>query len=150
VETSAWHLAQLNVGTVLAPIENELMSGFVEGLDPINALADVAPGFVWRLQDDAGAATSFRISDDDRLLVNMSTWTSIEALQGYVFRSEHTTYLRRRREWFEVPTQPTTVLWWVPAGHAPTLDEAAAKLATLRANGPTPAAFTLRENFPPQ
>jgi hypothetical protein len=149
VETSAWHLAQLNVGTVLAPIENELMSGFVEGLDPINALADDAPGFVWRLQDDEGAATSFRISDDERLLVNMSTWGSIEALHAFVFRTEHADYLRRRREWFEVPTEPTTVLWWVPAGHEPSLDEAAERLAMLRANGPTADAFTPREKFPP-
>lgn len=126
------------------------MAGFVEGLDPINALADAAPGFVWRLQDDAGAATSFRITDDDRLLVNMSIWVSVEALQDYVFRSDHTTYLRRRREWFEVPTEPTTVLWWVPSGHQPSLDEAAERLWHLRANGATPYAFTLRDQFPPQ
>jgi hypothetical protein len=150
VETSAWHLAQLNVGVVLAPIEDGLMTGFVEGLDPINALADDAPGFIWRLQDDAGAATSFRITDDDRLLVNMSTWGSIEALHAFVFRTEHADYLRRRREWFEVPAAPTTVLWWVPVGHQPTLDEAAERLATLRANGATPEAFTLREQFPPR
>ncbi|HEX3899154.1 MAG TPA: DUF3291 domain-containing protein [Mycobacteriales bacterium] len=150
MEATAWHLAQLNVGVVLAPVDDELMSGFVEGLDPINAIADSAPGFVWRLQDDSGAATSFRITDDDRLLVNMSTWASAEALHDFVFRTEHTDYLRRRREWFEVPTQPTTVLWWVPAGHQPSLDEAADRLATLRANGPTPEAFTLRDQFPPQ
>jgi hypothetical protein len=150
VSTDGWHLAQLNVGVVIAPIEDDLMAGFLEGLDPINALADAAPGFVWRLQDDSGAATSFRITEDDRLLVNMSTWATPAALQDFVFRTAHTDYLRRRREWFEVPTEPTTVLWWVPAGHQPTLDEAAERLWALRKDGPTPYAFTLREQFPPE
>ena len=149
MDTPGWHLAQLNVGVVVAPIEDEQMRGFAEGLDPINALADAAPGFLWRLQDDAGAATSFRISDDDRLLVNMSTWESVDTLHDFVFRTAHTDFLRRRREWFEVPVAPTTVLWWVPAGHRPSLDEAAERLAALRADGPTPYAFTLRDRFAP-
>jgi hypothetical protein len=136
------------VGIVVAPIGDERMRGFEDGLDPINALADAAAGFVWRLQDDSGAATSFRITDDDRLLVNMSTWESPAALHDFVFRTEHTDYLRRRREWFVVPSEPTTVVWWVSAGHQPTLDEAAERLTTLRAKGPTPYAFTLREQFP--
>jgi hypothetical protein len=150
VTVAAWHLAQLNVGVVRAPLEDERMRDFADGLDPINALADTAPGFAWRLQDDEGAATSFRISDDDRLLVNMSTWESIEALHAYVFRSGHADYLRRRREWFEPATEPTTVLWWVPAGHQPSLDEAAERLTALRTNGPTPYAFSLREQFGPE
>jgi hypothetical protein len=139
----------LNVGVVVAPIGDPWMLGFEEGLDPINAIADAAPGFLWRLQDDEGVATSFRISDDDRLLVNMSTWESTEALHAFVFRTAHTDFLRRRREWFEVPAEPTTVLWWVPAGHRPSLDEAAERLAALRSKGPSAYAFTLREQFPP-
>lgn len=149
MDTPGWHLAQLNVGIVLAPVEDELMRGFADGLDPINALADTAPGFIWRLQDDAGTATSFRISDDDRLLVNMSTWESVDTLHDFVFRTAHTDFLRRRREWFEVPDAPTTVLWWVPTGHRPSLDEGAERLAALRADGPTPYAFTLRDRFAP-
>jgi hypothetical protein len=147
MQDSAWQLAQLNIGTTLAPLDSEMLAGFVAALEPINRLADSAPGFVWRLQDDAGDATSFRAFGDDQILVNMSVWASVEALAEFVYRSAHTDVMRRRREWFERLESAFTVLWWVPAGHRPTLIEAEERLELLRGNGPTALAFTFREPF---
>jgi hypothetical protein len=148
MQDPAWQLAQLNIGTTVAPLDSETLAGFVTALEPINALADRAPGFIWRLQDDAGDATSFRAFGNDTLLVNMSVWASIEALGDFVYRSAHVEVMRRRREWFERLDAAFTVLWWVPAGHRPSLDEAEARLVSLRQCGSTPQGFTFREPFP--
>jgi len=144
----AHELAQMNIGRLVAPLDTPTLAGFVAGLEPINALADAAPGFVWRLQTEEGDATSLRPWDDDTLLVNMSTWTSAEALYEYVYRTVHRDFLRRRREWFEHMGTPITVLWWVPAGHRPTPAEGKERLDLLTASGPTPEAFTFRTQFP--
>jgi Domain of unknown function (DUF3291) len=146
--TDAYELAQLNIGRPLAALDSDVMAEFVAGLAPINALADAAPGFVWRLQDDAGDATSFRGFGDESILVNMSTWASLDALADFVYRSAHTAYLRRRRSWFE-RMDVYAVLWWVPAGHRPTLAEAEERLITLQNDGPSPRAFTFQQPFPP-
>lgn len=146
-DATTFHLAQLNVGRLRAPIDDPLIAGFAGALEEINALADAAPGFVWRLQTEDGDATAIRAFADDTILVNLSVWTSLEALGDYVYRSEHTAYLRRRAEWFERMSEAMVVLWWVPAGHVPTTDEAVAKLEHLRAHGPTPEAFTFRRPF---
>jgi hypothetical protein len=143
-----WELAQLNIGTTLAPLDSEQLAGFVAALEPVNALADTSPGFVWRLQDDDGDATSFRAFGDDRILVNMSVWTSVEALADFVYRSAHVDVMRRRREWFERLEAAFTVLWWIPAGHIPTVAEAEERLEALRRNGSTPFAFTFRDPHP--
>ncbi len=143
------HLAQLNVGRLLAPLESETLAGFVAALEPINALADGHPGFVWRLQTDAGDATSIRPTDDNLFLVNMSVWSSLEALRAFVYTTAHVQILRQRRAWFEQLATSHMVLWWVPAGHIPTVEEALARLERLRRDGPTPAAFTFRSPFEP-
>jgi hypothetical protein len=145
---SAFHLAQINIGRMLGPIESETMAGFVARLDDINALAEAAPGFVWRLKTEDGDATAIRPYEDERIIVNMSVWESVEALHDYAYRSAHVEVMRRRREWFSRMTESYMVLWWVPAGHRPTVAEAVARLEALRADGPTPAAFTFRERFP--
>ena len=49
-----FHLAQLNIGRFRAPLDDPIMEGFRTQLDPINALADQSPGFVWRLQTEDG------------------------------------------------------------------------------------------------
>jgi Domain of unknown function (DUF3291) len=145
-----WHLAQLNVGRLRAPIDDPLIAEFKAALDHINAVADRTPGFVWRLQTDEGNATALHPIDDDELVaINMSVWESIEALADYVYRSEHTAYLRRRREWFERYGRSFLVLWWVPAGHLPSIDEALARLGELEARGPTQHAFTFAKRFAP-
>jgi hypothetical protein len=141
------HLAQLNIARLLAPLTSPQLAGFVAALDPINALADRSPGFVWRLQTDDGDATALRPLDDESLIVNLTVWDSVEALSDFVFRSDHTDVMRRRRQWFEVMQEAYTVLWWVPAGHLPTVEEASARLEQLRSAGPTAEAFTLRQPY---
>jgi len=145
----AHHIAQLNVGILVAHRDDPLVADFMAALDPINALADASPGFVWRLDTPEGNATAIRPYDDDRILVNMSVWESIEALFAFAYRSGHTDVLRRRREWFERYQGPSMVIWWVPAGHTPEIEEAKERLALLGRDGPTAMAFTFRDTFPP-
>lgn len=125
-----------------------MLADFVAGLEPVNALADAAPGFVWRLQTDDGDATAIRPYEDEWVMVNMSVWDSFEALKAFVHGDEHRGYLVRRRQWFERMDTPILALWWVPAGHVPTVDEAKDRLALLERVGPSPAAFTFRTAFP--
>ena len=142
-------LAQLNIGRLRAPTDSPIVAEFMEALEPINALADSSAGFVWRFQTAEGNATAERPFDDDTVLVNFSTWESIDALADYVYRTAHTEYLRRRREWFDRFDGATVVLWWVPAGHRPTVAEAIERLEHLEAHGPTPYAFTFRHRYEP-
>jgi Domain of unknown function (DUF3291) len=148
-EAAMHHLAQVNIALPREPLTSELLADFVAALDPINALADASPGFVWRLQTDEGDATAERGFGDERLIINLSVWESLEALADFVFRSAHTDVMRRRRTWFEQLREAYAVLWWVPAGHRPTISEAEERLARLRALGPTAEAFTLRETYGP-
>ena len=148
-------LAQVNIGRLVAPLDSEQMAGFVANLDPVNAVADSAPGFVWRLQTEEGNATALRVFEheaegsDGGVLVNMSVWESVETLAAYVHGDAHRAVLRRRREWFELMRDAYTTLWWVPRGHVPTPGEAEDRIRHLRAHGPTAHAFTLRVHFPP-
>lgn len=143
------HLAQLNISRMLAPdINHPIMADFVAQLDTINRLAEASDGFVWRLTGDGNNATDLRPFDDERIIVNMSVWASLEQLQAFVFRSLHTVVMKDRRRWFEKPDQMMTVLWWVPVGHVPTVDEAKERLAFLNAHGPGPTAFTFRAVWP--
>jgi hypothetical protein len=144
---SGHELAQLNIARMRAPLESPEMADFVANLERINALADGSPGFVWRLQTDDGDATAMRPMGED-MLVNMSVWRDLDALTRFVYRSAHAEILRRRKEWFERMPEAFMVLWWVPAGHRPDAVEARLKLDLLRANGPTPDAFTFRHPFP--
>ena len=129
-----------------APVVAALMAA----LEPINALADASPGFVWRLQTEAGNATDIQEFDDPLLLLNMSVWESIESLRAFTYTTAHTDVLRRRREWFDKPAEAHLVLWWVPAGHNPTTAEATERLEILRRDGPSPRAFTFRVPIGPE
>lgn len=145
-----YHLAQVNIGRVKAPVEHPLMAGFTNRLDELNALADGSPGFVWRLQTSAGNATYFRpYPDDDSILMNMSVWETIEDLRHYVYHTVHAELLRQRHEWFEKFAGIYTALWWVPVGHHPSIDEAKKRLAHLEQHGPTQFAFTFKNTFAP-
>ncbi|MDA8484662.1 DUF3291 domain-containing protein [Pseudomonas resinovorans] len=139
-------LAQLNIASMKAPLDSPLMADFVANLAPVNALADSAPGFVWRLQDEEGDATAIRPFGPE-VLVNLSVWRDVASLTDFVYRSAHVEMLRRRKEWFERVSGMHQVLWWVPKGHRPDVQEAAQRLALLQANGPTPQAFTFRQSF---
>lgn len=146
----SWQLAQVKVGRLRAPVDDPMIADFKNALDRINAVADGTPGFVWRLQTEEGNATSLRpVVDDVLVAINMSVWESIEALGEYAYRSDHTAFLRRRREWFERYGSAYLALWWIPAGHIPTIDEALERLARLDALGLSPFAFTFRHPFPP-
>ena len=123
-----FHVAQLNVARLKTALDSPALFDFVEALEPINALADAAPGFVWRLQTEDGDATAIRAFEDDMLIVNMSVWESIEALGNFAYRSDHRSVMVRRREWFEQMAEAYLVLWWVTEGHMPTVEEGRARL----------------------
>jgi heme-degrading monooxygenase HmoA len=142
------HLAQLNIGRIVAPLDSPQLAGFVARLDEINALAEASPGFIWRFQTEAGDATALRPYDDDHILVNFSVWESAESLHQYVYRTAHAELMRQRREWFERMEEAFMVLWWIPAGHRQTVEEAIGRLGHLRAHGPSVFAFTYRALFP--
>jgi hypothetical protein len=146
---TTYHLAQCNIGRIVAPLDSPQLAGFVAGLEPINALADSTPGFVWRLETDEGNATSVRAFDDDMLLMNMSVWESIDALADFVYRSAHRDVMRQRGQWFEKMADAYMVLWWTPGGTIPTVTDAITRLDILRREGPTAMAFTFRSPFPP-
>jgi hypothetical protein len=146
---SGFHIAQLNVGRSVAPLDDPIMAGFMERLADINALGERSPGYVWRLQSEAGDATSIRAYDDPRMIVNLTVWESIEDLIAFAYRSGHLEVLRRRREWFEQLEGPSLVLWWLPAGELPTVAEARRRLDLLAARGPTADAFTFKVRFDP-
>jgi heme-degrading monooxygenase HmoA len=148
-EPTPHHLAQVNVALLRAPLDGPELAGFVALLEPINALADRSPGFVWRLQTEDGDATAVRPFDDDRMLVNLTVWESLEALRDFVYASRHLDAMRRRREWFHRLAVPYLALWWVPAGSVPTVAEAKRRLELVQRQGPGPDAFTLREPSPP-
>jgi uncharacterized protein DUF3291 len=142
---AGYHLAQLNVGLVRAPTDSPELADFMAGIEPVNAMADATPGLVWRLQDgDGPGATALRPRGPD-FMVNMSVWENLEALRDFVYRNgPHLDFMRRRREWFHRMAEEHLVLWWVPAGHIPDLDEALSRLDRLRNDGPSPVAFTFQ------
>ncbi|MDP9237561.1 MAG: DUF3291 domain-containing protein [Chloroflexota bacterium] len=144
-----FHLAQYNVARLVAPLDDPSIADFVGALERINTLGDHSPGFVWRLKTEDGTSTSVRINDDARVLVNVTVWESVEALFEYTYHSDHVEMFRRRREWFEQPAEAYLVLWWIPAGHVPALEEAEERLAHLREHGATPHAFSFKQRFDP-
>jgi hypothetical protein len=146
---SAHQLAQLNIAWARGAPDSPVMAEFMAALDHINALAEASPGFVWRLQTEEGNATAYRALEDERTLLNLSVWQSVETLADFVYKSGHVEVMRRRAEWFERMAEAYLVLWWVPAGHRPTVREAEGRLRHLRAHGPISHAFTVRRSFPP-
>ena len=153
VEDASHVLAQVNIGRLVAPLDSPQLADFVAWLEPVNAVADAAPGFVWRLQTEDGNATSVRAFEWDEagsagVIVNMSVWETPEALASFVYSDTHRQVLAQRRQWFERMTEAYTALWWIPRGSVPTPADAEDRVRRLRANGPTADAFTLRVLFP--
>jgi len=142
-----YHLAQLNIAILKEPLDSPILTDFVTNLDRINALAETSSGYIWRLKSEDNNATSFRPLGENTI-VNMSVWQDIKSLSEYVYRSAHTEIMRRRKEWFERMVEAYMVLWWVPAGHEPTIEEALERLELLRRAGAGPEAFTFRNPFP--
>ena len=144
---SQYQLAQLNVAKMKFDLDDPRMKEFVDNLDNINALAEESPGFIWRLQTDEGDATSIDYFGSD-VLVNMSVWNDVESLHQYVYRSAHNEIMSKRKEWFDRIETAYTVLWWIPSGQFPSIEEADLKLQYLREHGPTDEAFTFKQKFP--
>lgn len=142
------HLAQINVGRLLHPLDDPRMAGFVDNLDQINALAEASDGFVWRLKDESGNATSIAAYDDPEIIVNMSVWTSPEALYAFAYQTAHRRFVQRRKEWFQLFEAPYLALWWIEEGSVPTVAEGRQRLDHLTQVGPTAHAFTFRRIFP--
>ena len=144
-----FHLAQINIAKFRLPADHPVNAGFVGSLDRVNAIAEAQPGFVWRLVGDGNNALDISVFDDPNVAINMSVWTDMDALAEFVYRTPaHREIMRRRREWFE-HIDVYMALWWVPAGHVPTPLEGKERLEVLTQNGPTQAAFTFKEPFPP-
>jgi hypothetical protein len=143
-----WHLAQINIGRLAAPQDDPRVRPFIEALDQINALAEQSPGFVWRLTGDGNDAMDVRYAPDPLLAVNMSVWRDAESLFDYVYKSAHTPFMARRREFFERFDGVYQALWWVRAGHRPTVEEGISKLWLIERFGPSPQAFTFKARFP--
>lgn len=144
-----FHLCHLNVGPARAPLHDPQMAEFVANLDRVNELAYQSPGFVWHLKIDINNPADLAMYGVPGLLFNLSVWESVEALQTYVYQGDHAQMMRQRKSWFMESQGPNYVLWWVPAGTLPTLDEAKEKLAWLETNGPSPLAFTFKQAFAP-
>jgi Domain of unknown function (DUF3291) len=143
-----YHLAQINIGRLVAPVDDPQVAEFIAGLQPINALADRAPGFVWRLQSASGNATDIAYNDDPFTMVNMSVWESIESLRGFTYRSDHVAFVRDRSKWFIKTDKPSYCLWWVPAEHPPTVAEGREWMECYQLYGATPFSFWFSKQFP--
>jgi hypothetical protein len=143
------HLAEINIGRLLHPLDDPRMADFVDNLDRINALAEASAGFVWRLKDETGNATQIHAYDDPMIITNLSVWTSPEALFGFAYQTAHRRFVQRRKEWFSPFEWPYLALWWVAEGTVPTVVEGRSRLDHLARVGPTAYAFTFRRLFPP-
>ena len=143
------HTALINIAHARFDLIDPRIAEFVGNLDRVNAAAERSPGFVWRLQSDSGNATDIDVGGDPLFLANMSVWESVEALEKFAYQSLHLEVLQKKSKWFERPTRTPLVLWWVQAGHIPSVAEAKERFELLWRNGPTPAAFTFKERFPP-
>lgn len=144
-----YQLAQVNISPLKEPIDSLLIADFVAQLDEINVLADAAEGFVWRLQGEEGNATAYQVFDNAMIIINMSVWQSVESLRNYVYKTAHAGIMKQGKKWFDKLDRPQVALWWIPAGHIPTPQEAKEKLAYLAEHGETAAAFTFKNIFEP-
>ena len=145
-----FHLAQINVAKMVGvDINDPVMSSFVSQLDEVNAIAEGSAGFVWRLKGEGNSATDLNPFGDNRVIVNMSVWESMEDLRAFMYSGRHAEVMRQRKEWFVNFGKPYTAFWYVPAGHAPTVEEAIERLRHLQQHGPTPYAFDFKSRFAP-
>ena len=148
MKTIQYHIAQINIARARASLDDPLMADFVRQLDEVNALAERSTGFIWRLKDEGGGASSYiRAFDDDRMLINMSVWESVEALKNYVYRTHHGRVFRDRKKWFEPPDKSPLAIWWIPVGETPTVEEGLRRLNLLWQTEPSPEAFTFKQMF---
>ncbi|WP_027859435.1 DUF3291 domain-containing protein [Marinobacterium jannaschii] len=146
---SQYHLAQLNLGTPLYPLDDPRISAFVDALERINALAENSPGFIWRLKDESDNATAIEVPGYPDTIFNLSVWQDFSAFREFVYRSEHAQFIKRRKEWFRPMETPPLMMWWVKVDEHPTLEDAIARYDQLCRSGPGQEAFTLGTMFAP-
>ncbi len=144
-----FHLAQVNISKLLQPIDSPLLADFVAQLDEINTLADQSKGFVWRLKGENENATALRVFEDEMMIINMSVWETVEDLKEFSYKTAHSGVMKDRNKWFEKPQAAHLALWWIPAGHIPSPQEAKEKLASINKNGSTSFSFTFKNVFLP-
>ena len=143
-----YQLAQINIARMIGvDINDPIMQEFVDNLDRVNALAEQSPGFIWRLKDESNNASSFNPYDDVKVIINISVWESVETLEQFTYKTFHTDFLRRRKEWFKKMGEAHFAMWWIPKGRFPTVEEAVAKLDLLQKEGPSPAVFNFKTSF---
>lgn len=143
-----YQIAQINVGRLKATLHDPIMKEFVENIEPINALAEQSKGFVWRLKTEAGNATEIKLFEDNMIIVNISVWKTFEDLKNYTYKSKHTHFLKRRKEWFELFEGFYYAIWWIPKGHVPSIEEAKERLEFLNEHGDSKYSFTFKRTFP--
>jgi ring-1,2-phenylacetyl-CoA epoxidase subunit PaaC len=147
------HLAQINIAKLKAPIDSPLLADFAAQLDHVNAMAEAAPGFIWRLKDDTGNATALSLNAPwgPEYIVNVSVWQDVESLKNFAYQqSSHVGVLRRRHEWFDQMTTPHLGMWWLHDEERPTLLDAKRRLDYLHAQGETEYAFNFKKSFEPE
>ena len=138
------HLAELNVARLIADKDDPRVKDFMDGLDLVNGLAKRMPGFVWMMESSAApkpGQEESMIEGDPRFLPNISVWEDVQSLEKFVWGTIHKKFYERRAEWFELLDQMHFVMWWVPVGYEPSLDEALAKLKHLDTHGDSEEAF---------
>ncbi|MFN3846125.1 MAG: DUF3291 domain-containing protein [Paracoccaceae bacterium] len=143
-QTPGMQLAELNVGRLLAPTDDPRVADFMAALDRVNGMGKRMPGFVWMMEgsgEPGTGNTEAKLNGDPQYVSNLTVWDSVAALEHFVWNTVHRTFYERRQDWFEVLDAMHFVMWWVPAGHRPTLDEALARLEHLRTNGDSDHAF---------
>ena len=141
-----FHLAQVNIARRLAPMDDPIMSGFVNNLDRINAVADGSEGFIWRLKDE-NKDEAVSVFKDETLIINMSVWTDLDALFNYTYKSDHVEIFKRKKEWFSKIKTMHMVFWYIPKGYIPTFEDAKKRLDYLNNQGETPYAFTFKNKY---
>lgn len=141
------HIAQINIALPLAPLDSEQLYGFVSRIDEINIVAEQTQGFIWRLKGEADNALALRVFEDERMIINMSVWDSMESLYNYTYYSDHVQVYRQKGGWMEKLAYAHMALWWIPAGHIPTAQEGKTRLEYLQTHGVTPYAFTFKQKF---
>ncbi len=145
-----YQLAQINVARMRGVnLDDPIMREFKENIDAVNALAESAEGFVWRLKDESDNAMSFRPYEDEQILINVSVWKDVSSLEKFTYQTFHSSFVKRRKEWFQKYGEAHYALWWIPQGELPTLDDCVARLEHLQSEGPSSHAFTFKKVFPP-
>ena len=128
-------------------INDPIMKEFVDNLDSVNEIAENSEGFIWRLIDENNNATNLNPYDDVQIIINISVWKDIESLENFMYKSFHSDFLRRRKEWFKTFGKVSTAMWWIPNGKFPSMQEAVEKLDYLQKNGSSELVFHFKNKF---